>query len=60
MDKKLTILLETLRIICKYYTRDDEVCLKSEDKFEDECHIACNCEGDINYCDLPDKYMERK
>ena len=56
---KLKLLLACLRITCHYFQGDEEVCELSElspGAFS-EYHIACNCDGDINKCDLPDKFQ---
>lgn len=59
---QLQLLLDCLRITCKYFKGDEEVCELSENyeskdvEFPD-CHIACNCNGDIKRCDLPDKFQ---
>ena len=64
-DFKLQLLLSCLRITCRYFTEDEEVCKLSEkyvphdtDLIYDDCHVVCNCDGDINRCDLPDKFQE--
>lgn len=59
---KLSLLLDCLRITCKYFKGDEEVCELSEKYFSNDdsypdCHVACNCNGDINRCDLPDKFQ---
>ena len=60
---KLKLLLSCLRIICRYFEGDEQACglsieyYREADDVEDfECHIACNCDGDINQCDLPEKF----
>lgn len=64
-DMKLKILLACLRITCRYFQGDEEECklagdwnYKYTDLGEDEydTHRACNCDGDINECDLPEKF----
>lgn len=52
---KLRLLLSCLRITCRYFNGDEEECGASEDY--SECHIACNCDGNINQCDLPEKFQ---
>ena len=57
---KLKLLLAGLRITCRYFTGDEEECGLSEVGVKgifDDCHIACNCDGDINQCDLPEKFQ---
>ena len=59
---KLKLLLSCLRITCRYFKGDEEVCELSEeydakDTEFPEYHIACNCDGDINQCDLPEKFQ---
>lgn len=51
---KLQILIENLRIKCRYYTGDEEVCEKFGYLDNGACFPACNCYGDINKCDLYD------
>ena len=53
---KLKLLLSCLRITCRYFTGDEEECELSGDY--EERHIACNCDGNINQCDLPDKFQK--
>ena len=58
---KLILLLNCLRITCRYYQGDEEECGLSENyPNEDgaffECHMTCNCDGDIVKCDLPEKF----
>lgn len=54
---KLKLLLSCLRITCRYYQGDEEECELPELGDFEECHIACNCGGDINECDLPEKFQ---
>lgn len=57
---KLRLLLASLRITCRYYRGDEYQCGVSEEywhEVEGDSHIACNCDGDINKCDLPDKFQ---
>ena len=59
---KLKLLLSCLRITCRYYEGDEEECGLSaehipQNTIDFDCHIACNCDGDINQCDLPDKFQ---
>jgi len=59
---KLRLLLSCLRITCRYYQGDEWECgLSNEYIPEDaeplECHMARNCDGDINQCDLPEKFQ---
>lgn len=54
---KLRLLLSCLRITCRYFTGDEEGCLLSQLGNYEDSHIACNCDGDINQCDLPDKFQ---
>ena len=54
---KLKLLLSCLRITCRYFTGDEQVCGLSELGDFETCHIACNCDGDINQCDLPEKFQ---
>ena len=63
-DFKLNLLLSCLRITCKYFKGDEEICGISESYISDsrdvdqyECHITCNCDGDIGKCDLPEKFQ---
>ena len=56
---KLRLLLSCLRLTCRYFKGDEEVCEASESAVDySECHIAYNCDGDINQCDLPDKFQK--
>lgn len=61
MDEfKLKLLLASLRITCRYFQDDEQVCELSVLHWQedvDDCHIACNCNGDINHCDLPKKFQ---
>jgi hypothetical protein len=59
---KLKLLLSCLRITCRYFNGDEYKCSLSleyipKDAEDYECHIACNCDGDINQCDLPEKFQ---
>jgi len=59
---KLRLLLSCLRVTCRYFQGDEEVCklsdeYTSKDDEYPELHIACNCDGDINHCDLPEKFQ---
>ena len=56
-SSKLKLLLSCLRITCRYFAGDEQVCGLSELGDFETCHIACNCDGDINECDLPDKFQ---
>ena len=62
---KLKLLLSCLRITCRYFTGDEEVCSLSaeyvpkDDTEYPEWYIACNCDGDINQCDLPEKFQAK-
>ena len=60
-DFKLKLLLDGLRVTCCYFTGDEEVCKVSEmGSFvhdDDSCHVTCNCNGDINQCDLPERFQ---
>ena len=56
---KLCLLLNSLRITCRYFKGDEEICGASEygsDTFDGEGHVACNCDGNIDRCDLPEKF----
>ena len=54
---KLKLLLACLRITCRYFIDDERVCGLSELGNHETWHITCNCDGDINQCDLPDKFQ---
>ena len=54
---KLHLLLSCLRITCRYFTGDEEVCELSQTGDFEECHVTCNCDGNINRCDLPEKFQ---
>jgi len=55
---KLKLLLSCLRITCRYFEGDEEECeLSRLCGFSEDCHIACNCDGDISQCDLPEKFQ---
>ncbi len=57
---KLTLLLSCLRITCQYFKGDEEECGISEKHWDEnvgDSHIACNCDGDINRCDLPENFQ---
>jgi hypothetical protein len=59
---KLKLLLSCLRITCQYFKGDEDECGLSleyipKDAEDYDCHIACNCDGDINQCDLPEKFQ---
>ncbi len=61
-DFKLELLLACLRITCRFFKGDEELCGLSEeyevkDTETPDCHIACNCDGDISQCDLPEKFQ---
>ena len=59
---KLKLLLSCLRITCRYFKGDEAVCGLSEEYASSkdieypEWHVACNCDGNINQCDLPEKF----
>ncbi len=53
----LKLLLSCLRITCRYFTGDEEVCGLSELGNHKTCHIACNCNGELDRCDLPEKFQ---
>ena len=58
---KLGLLLDCLQITCRHFKGDEEVCCLSEKYFSDgteypDCHVACNCNGRIECCDLPEKF----
>lgn len=56
---KLALLLSCLRITCRFFQGDESECRVSEenwDKVGAAVHIACNCDGDIAQCDLPDEF----
>jgi hypothetical protein len=53
----LKLLLSHLRLRCRYFTGDEEICTLSEKGITDhDVHVACNCDGDISRCDLPEKF----
>ena len=59
---KLKLLLSCLRITCRYYKGDELECSLSDEYIpkegeEPEWHFAYNCDGDINKCDLPEKFQ---
>jgi len=59
---KLRLLLSCLRITCRYFQGDENECGLSDEYIpkEDEdmgWHVACNCDGDISRCDLPEKFQ---
>ncbi len=57
---KLKLLLRCLRITCCFFKADEAECGVSEenwDKVEGVSHIACNCDGDMSQCDLPEKFQ---
>lgn len=59
---KLKLLLACLRITCRYFSGDEEECGLSkeyipEDPEDYDGFLACNCDGDINGCDLPPKFQ---
>ncbi|KKN56278.1 hypothetical protein LCGC14_0574230 [marine sediment metagenome] len=57
---KLKLLLSCLRITCRYFEGDEHQCGVSEKywcEVSGDSHIACNCDGDINQCDLPEKFQ---
>jgi len=59
---KLKLLLSCLRITCRYFQGDEEVCGLSEEYNTkateySEWHVACNCDGNISRCDLPEKFQ---
>ena len=63
---KLKLLLSCLQITCCYFKGGEEVCGLSEKCVPEDtdiyhypysCHVACNCDGDIERCDLPDKFQ---
>ena len=58
---KLALLLSCLRITCKYFEGDEYECGVSNkywDKVNGDVHLACNCNGEIDRCDLPVKFQE--
>ncbi len=65
VDFRLKLLLSSLRITCRYFKDDNEICELSEEYApeqpaddESDWHRAYNCGGDINKCDLPDKFRD--
>ena len=54
---KLHLLLDCLRITCRYHEGDEQICAISDTSDFEDCHIACNCGGDIKRCDLPEKFQ---
>lgn len=59
---KLKLLLSCLRITCRYYKDDEDECGLSEtyiskDLEDYDSHMTCNCDGDINKCDRPNKFQ---
>ena len=60
----LRLLLSCLRITCRYFSGDEDICGLSEkynakDTEFTEYHTTCNCDGDIDKCDLPNKFQVR-
>lgn len=60
---KLKLLLAGLRITCRYFKGDEDECGLSKtyiykDPEDYDGHMTCNCDGDINQCDLPEKFQE--
>lgn len=61
LEFKFRLLLKTIPVTCRYFTGDGQMCEVTgdyipEDPRDYQCHVACNCYGDINKCDLPEKY----
>ena len=62
LEFKFKLLYQTIgRPYCKYFAGDERMCLlsenyRSDDEEEMQWHIALNCYGDINICDLPEKF----
>ncbi len=56
---KLKLLLSCLRITCRYFDGDEQVCGLSELGDFSTCHIACNCNGELDRCDLPEKFQTK-
>lgn len=48
-----------MRITCRYFEGDELECELSIMGDYSERHIACNCDGDINQCDLPEKFQAK-
>ena len=53
-DWKFWLYLENLpKIKCKYFNGDEAPCSRS---IHEDGWLACNCYGDVDDCDLPDKH----
>jgi hypothetical protein len=65
-EEKLQLLLLCLRVTCRFFKGDEEECDLADkyhyentdpnDESDYETHIACNCDGNISRCDLPEKF----
>jgi len=56
LEFRFQLLLNAVPVGCRYFTGDEEVYKLSED-CDSDCHVACNCDGDINRCDLPEEFQ---
>ena len=59
---KLKLLLSCLRITCRYFERDESECGLSKtyipkDPEDYDGHMTCNCNGELDRCDLPEKFQ---
>ena len=65
LEFKFRLLLAALPVPCRYFKGKAEFCsLSEEHEPEDEedentwnCHVACKCNGNIDWCDLPDIFQ---
>jgi hypothetical protein len=65
IEFKIKLLLKTIQVSypirCPYFKGDEEVCGASgigEYDWEEGYHLACNCDGNILDCDLPEKFQK--